>query len=37
MNRSGVFILGVEHGAPSRHPDLATRDAYAATLVFAVR
>lgn len=37
LNRSGVFILGTEHGVPSRHPDLATRDAYAATLVFTIR
>lgn len=37
VNRSGLFILGAEHGAPSRHPEMATRDAYAATLVFTVR
>lgn len=34
LDRTGVFILGTEHGVPSRHPEFATRDVYAATLVF---
>jgi uncharacterized GH25 family protein len=32
--RRGLQILSVEHGVPSRHPALATRDVYAASLVF---
>lgn len=34
LDRSGTFIIGTEHGVASRHPDLATRDVYAASLVF---
>lgn len=34
LDRPGTFIIGAEHGADSRHPDLATRDVYAASLVF---
>ncbi len=34
IDRTGTFIVGAEHGVPSRHPDFATRDAYAASLVF---
>ncbi len=37
LGRTGLFILGTEHGVDSRHPDFATRDVYAATLVFTVR
>jgi uncharacterized GH25 family protein len=36
LPRSGEHILSVEHGFPSRHPELATRDAYAASLVFTI-
>lgn len=34
LDRTGTFIIGAEHGVDSRHPDLATRDVYAASLVF---
>jgi len=34
LDRAGTFIIGSEHGVASRHPDLATRDVYAASLVF---
>jgi len=34
IDRAGRFLIGTEHDVPSRHPELATRDAYAATLVF---
>lgn len=33
---AGQQILSVEQSFPSRHPELATRDAYAASLVFTV-
>jgi nickel transport protein len=33
MSRGGQHILSVSHDVPSRHPELATRDVYAATLV----
>jgi nickel transport protein len=33
-SRAGQQILSVSHELPSRHPDLATRDVYTATLVF---
>ncbi len=34
LDRSGQFIIGTERGAPSRQPEVATRDVYAATLTF---
>jgi nickel transport protein len=34
VTRRGPQLVSVEHGVPSRHPDLATRDVYAASLVF---
>lgn len=34
LDRAGTFIVGTEHGVESRHPDLASRDVYAASLVF---
>jgi len=34
--RGGRHILSIEHGAPSRHPEFAMRDAYAASLVFSL-
>lgn len=34
LARGGQHLLSVSHETPSRHPDLATRDVYAATLVF---
>jgi len=34
LDRAGRFIVGTEHGVTSRHPELATRDVYAASLVF---
>jgi len=33
-DRGGRFLIGTSHAAASRHPQLATRDVYAATLVF---
>jgi len=34
--RNGRQIISIEHGVPSRHPDVATRDGYAASLVFSL-
>lgn len=34
VSRTGLHIFSVEHSVASRHPDLATHDAYAASLVF---
>jgi nickel transport protein len=34
LSRGGMHVLSVSHDVASRHPDLATRDVYAATLVF---
>lgn len=34
LSRGGVHVLSVSHDVASRHPALATRDVYAATLVF---
>ena len=34
LSRGGQHLLSVLHEVPSRHPELATRDVYAATLVF---
>jgi nickel transport protein len=34
LSRSGLHVLSVTHDVVSRHPALATRDVYAATLVF---
>lgn len=34
--RGGRHILSVEHNIPSRHPEMATRDAYAASLIFSL-
>jgi len=36
LPNAGQHILSVEQSCPSRHPELATRDAYAASLVFNV-
>jgi uncharacterized GH25 family protein len=36
-SESGTYILSVEHGVPSRHPEMAMRDAYAASLVFTLK
>jgi nickel transport protein len=34
LSRGGMHVLSVSHDVASRHPALATRDVYAATLVF---
>jgi nickel transport protein len=34
LSRGGTHVLSVSHDVASRHPELATRDVYAATLVF---
>jgi nickel transport protein len=34
LSRGGTHVLSVSHDVASRHPALATRDVYAATLVF---
>jgi nickel transport protein len=34
ISRGGLHVLSVSHDVASRHPALATRDVYAATLVF---
>jgi uncharacterized GH25 family protein len=34
LSRGGLHVLSVSHDVASRHPALATRDVYAATLVF---
>jgi nickel transport protein len=34
LSRGGVHVLSVSHDVASRHPELAARDVYAATLVF---